>query len=416
VLDADSDNDGISDYEEVYAGSDGYTSDPLSTDSDGDGLSDGDEVNTWNTDPDSTDSDGDGLNDALELAGWDLTIYSLRTGQVVTKRRVYSDPNVKDEDGDGLSDYVECLKSDPHIKDTDSDGYTDDKDINPVGIENEAPTITYFSYSSDVTLGYFKIKVKVKAEDQGSQSKIKSIKVKVSATGSSDSKTDYDSDFDHKLYIQWFSGAVVSGFDIEVTVTDLNGNVRKKKKHLQSFLEWVEGGVEAARDWVVDQSIYYELKPFPRYWQGTYGLCAALTCLEIAHYYFILDTLADVQSKSGDDDVTNGMGGDEQTAYYDAIGVLERQDYDPTFSEIKSQIMGQRDPVVGRFEDYYSTGSDEGHAVAIIGFYDAGIFGKYCIIQDTNVTVVTYPMSWNYLQAHRKAYFIYVDGAGMAGP
>jgi len=110
------------------------------------------------------------------------------------------------------------------------------------------------------------------------------------------------------------------------------------------------------------------------------------------------------------------MGGDEQTAYYQAIGVFEKQDTDPTFSEIKDQIMGQRDPVVGRFKDYYGTGSDDGHAVAIIGYYDAGWFGQYCIIQDTNVTVVTYSMSWDYLKDHRKAYFIYVDGSGMAGP
>ncbi|NQT82759.1 hypothetical protein HQ563_07035, partial [bacterium] len=107
---------------------------------------------------------------------------------------------------------------------------------------------------------------------------------------------------------------------------------------------------------------------------------------------------------------------DEQTAYYQAIGVFEKQDTDPTFNEIKDQIMGQRDPVVGRFKDYYGTGSDSGHAVAIIGYHDAGWFGKYCIIQDTNVTVVTYPMSWSYLQSHRRPYFIYVDGSGMAGP
>jgi hypothetical protein len=416
VLDPDSDNDGVGDYEEVYGGSDGYTSDPLSTDSDGDGLSDGDEVSIWNTDPDSSDSDGDNLNDAVELRGWDLTIYRLRTGTIVTKKRVYSDPNKADEDGDGLTDYVEYLKSDPQVKDTDGDGYTDDRDRNPVGVENEAPTITYFSYSSDVTLGYFKIHVHVKAEDQGTQSKIKSIKVKVSSAHSSDSETDEDGDFDHNLYVQWFSGAVVSGFDIEVTVTDLNGNVRKAKKHLDSFLEWVQGGVEDFWDWMVDHSIYYELKPFPRYWQGEYGLCAALTCLEVAHYYFILDDLDDVKDKSGDDDVTNGMSGEEQTNYYDAIGVLEREDFDPSFSEIKDQIMGQRDPVVGRFLDYYGTGSDEGHAVAIIGYHDLGPLGQYCIIQDTNVTIVTYSMSWDYLKAHRKAYFIYVDGSGMAGP
>ena len=123
----------------------------------------------------------------------------------------------------------------------------------------------------------------------------------------------------------------------------------------------------------------------------------------------------DAADASGDRD-GDGMTGPEQTAYYQAIGVFERQDFDPTFSEIKDQIMGQRDPIAGRFKDYYNSGSTEGHAVAIVGFYDAGPLGKYCIVQDTNVTVVTYPMSWDYLQDHRKAYFIYTDGSGMAGP
>lgn len=411
VLDTDSDNDGIPDDREVDLGSD-----PFSTDSDRDGLSDGDEADIWNTSPTTKDTDGDGLNDNLEIAGWDLVIYSLRTGEVVTKRRVYSDPNAKDEDGDGLSDYVECLKSDPHATDTDADGYTDDKDMNPVGIENEQPTITSFSYASDVTLGYFKINVKVKAEDQGSQSKIESIKVKVSSAYSSDPETDYDGDFDHDIYIEWFSGAVVSGFDIEVTVTDRNGNVRKVTKHLQSFLEWVQGGVEAARDWVADNSVYYELDPFPRYWQGPFGLCAALSCLEVAHYYFIVDDLDDVSSKSGDSDVYNGMYNYEVVDYLRAIGVFEREDSDPTFAEIKDQIVNQFDPVYGMFDDYYSSGSSQGHYLAIIGFYDAGPLGKYCIMHDTNVTVVTYPMSWSYLESHKQSYFVYVDGIGMAGP
>ena len=416
ALDPDSDDDGLSDYEEVYAGADGYTCNPLKADTDDDGIPDGVEVNVWGTNPSKADSDGDGLSDDLELAGWGLLIYSQRTGNVITKRRVYSDPLVQDEDGDGLSDYVEFLKSDPTMKDTDGDGYTDDKDLNPVGIENEAPTITYFSYSSDVIPGYYRIHVHVKAADQGSASKIQSIKVTVASAGSSDTETENDSDFEQDLHVQWFSGAVVSGFDIDVSITDLNGNVRKATKHLQSFLEWVQGGVEAARDWAADHAVYYELDPFPRYWQGPFGLCAALTCLEVAHYYFILDDLDDVSSKSGDSDVYNGMYNYEVVDYLTAIGVLEKEDSDPTFDEIKDQIVNQFDPVYGMFDDYYSSGSSQGHYLAIIGFYDAGPLGKYCIMQDTNVTVVTYPMSWGYLESHKQSYFVYVDGIGMAGP
>ena len=45
-MNIDSDNDGLSDSDELNVTS----TDPNITDSDGDGLSDGDEVNTYNTD------------------------------------------------------------------------------------------------------------------------------------------------------------------------------------------------------------------------------------------------------------------------------------------------------------------------------------------------------------------------------
>lgn len=63
---ADSDNDGLSDLEELDEGTD-----PFSKDTDGDGLSDLDEVQVIGTDPTSTDSDGDGLSDAFELENMD---------------------------------------------------------------------------------------------------------------------------------------------------------------------------------------------------------------------------------------------------------------------------------------------------------------------------------------------------------
>ncbi len=417
VLDSDSDNDGVNDYEEVYAGSDTYTSNPLSTDSDGDGLRDGTEVNISHTDPSKKDTDGDKLNDNLELGGWRLLIYSMRTGNVITRRWVYSDPNVKDEDADGLSDYAEYLKSDPDDPDTDDDGYADGVDSNRVGIENEQPMITEFSYSSEVIVGYFQIHVKVKAEDQGTQSKIESIKVTVASAYSSDTETEYDGNFDKNLHVQWFSGGVVSGFDITVTVTDLNGNVRKAKKHLDGFVEWVAGGVEAACEWLADQATYYELTPFPRYCQGPYGLCAAMACLGIAHYYCLnSETLATVESRSGDDDICNGMSNYEVVNYLrdPAVNLWEATDTHPTFDEIKQQLQTEKDPVYGMFDDYYSSGSAQGHYLAIVGYFESDLFGKYCIMQDSNVTVVTYPVSWDYLMDHFQEYFVYVNGVGMA--
>jgi hypothetical protein len=58
----DSDHDGLSDLMEELLGTD-----PLDADTDDDGLSDGDEVNIYGTLPNNPDSDGDGLPDGLEV-------------------------------------------------------------------------------------------------------------------------------------------------------------------------------------------------------------------------------------------------------------------------------------------------------------------------------------------------------------
>lgn len=62
---ADSDRDGLNDYDESFA----YGTDPNDPDSDGDGLSDGDEVNVHGTDPVNSDTDGDGLTDDTSPRG-----------------------------------------------------------------------------------------------------------------------------------------------------------------------------------------------------------------------------------------------------------------------------------------------------------------------------------------------------------
>jgi uncharacterized repeat protein (TIGR01451 family) len=76
----DSDNDGLTNSQELLAGTD-----PNNPDTDGDGLLDGIEVHTWHTNPLKQDSDGDGLADGQEI-------------------NMGTDPNNPDTDGDGIPD------------------------------------------------------------------------------------------------------------------------------------------------------------------------------------------------------------------------------------------------------------------------------------------------------------------------
>ncbi|MCT9095673.1 hypothetical protein [Haloarchaeobius sp. HME9146] len=100
-LEADSDDDGARDAQEISAGTD-----PTTVDTDGDNLSDGFELE-HGLDPTAADTDGDGLTDAAE-------------------RNLGTNPRKKDTDGDGISDYDELKwESDPTEADTDGDGLGD---------------------------------------------------------------------------------------------------------------------------------------------------------------------------------------------------------------------------------------------------------------------------------------------------
>jgi hypothetical protein len=103
----DSDGDGLTDVEEAALGTD-----PNNPDTDEDGISDYDEVYVWGSDPLNLDSDGDGLYDGGEL------IY----GTSILN---------PDTDGDGLSDgdEVYIYGTDPTNPDTDGDGFSDGWEI-----------------------------------------------------------------------------------------------------------------------------------------------------------------------------------------------------------------------------------------------------------------------------------------------
>ncbi|MBI1826018.1 MAG: hypothetical protein HY287_02635 [Planctomycetes bacterium] len=100
---------------------------PLNADTDQDGISEGLERILGSDPRDSTDGgflgdkDGDGLTDGQEeVVGWIVTV----VGQAPYD--VHSNPNVADSDQDGLPDYAEfILRTDPNNPDTDGDGLSD---------------------------------------------------------------------------------------------------------------------------------------------------------------------------------------------------------------------------------------------------------------------------------------------------
>ncbi|MDW7732784.1 MAG: hypothetical protein SCH66_10200 [Methanolobus sp.] len=106
---SDTDEDSISDYDEIYV----YSSNHLKQDSDGDGSDDYFEILVDHTNPMSRDTDKDGLEDPTEVL-----IYK-------------TNPTNSDSDGDGLSDFEEVYLylTDPLSTDTDNDGVNDYKEI-----------------------------------------------------------------------------------------------------------------------------------------------------------------------------------------------------------------------------------------------------------------------------------------------
>ena len=136
--DSDSDNDGLTDGEEVYT----YGSDPLETDTDGDGLSDYEEAVTYGTDASATDSDGDGLSDYAEVITYGTDPLLADTdadglSDLLEIDTYGTDPNLADSDADGLSDYDEILtyNTDPNDSDTDGDGLSDGDEISTYGTD-----------------------------------------------------------------------------------------------------------------------------------------------------------------------------------------------------------------------------------------------------------------------------------------
>ncbi len=150
--DGDTDNDGLSDGDEVNQ----YGSDPLDTDTDDDGLNDGDEADIG-TSPTNTDSDGDGLSDGTEvyIYGTDPTTPYTDEDWITDYDEINSfwdtNPLERDSDHDGLSDYDEAFIYDTNPWDpndpgpftlNNTDGYEDyEKSLGPKDEGEESYTV-----------------------------------------------------------------------------------------------------------------------------------------------------------------------------------------------------------------------------------------------------------------------------------
>jgi len=146
ITSCDTDGDGLDDGTEVAWGSD-----PLKRDTDGDGLTDLEEFHLGSN-PRKPDTDGDGLTDAQEVAFGSSLTNPDTDGDLLFDYQEYilgTDPNNPDTDGDGFSDGYEVLHgTDPLSQDSDGDGISDSDELelwtNPLNPDTDGDGLTDF--------------------------------------------------------------------------------------------------------------------------------------------------------------------------------------------------------------------------------------------------------------------------------
>ena len=154
--DNDSDDDFVSDYDEVVI----HLTNPMNTDTDGDTLDDGLEINDLSSDPNSGDSDNDTMSDAYEYLYRDYLDINVNDstldpdGEGLINLYEYQwnlHPGQVDYEGDGLDDYQEVIVwgTNPTIFDTDKDGYMDGEEVNGIeALTNPAANATGYVFTN----------------------------------------------------------------------------------------------------------------------------------------------------------------------------------------------------------------------------------------------------------------------------
>lgn len=235
----DSDEDGLSDAEEIRIGTD-----PMNPDTDGDGLDDHTEAYIVYSDPLTADADGDADEDGItnidEVGVWG------------------TDPASSDSDSDGISDIeeIQTTGTDPNNPDSDDDGVIDGFELeigtNPVEFDDLFP-VTAGEYGS--TGNYAEVSVNLPADQVHSlyitENRTDSL-FNDSIPGWTGSAFDIESDgeFDSALIRFDLNGLPVSeGFDpvicwvneetglLEQLPTEIDGNMAvAETTHFSSYI------------------------------------------------------------------------------------------------------------------------------------------------------------------------------------
>jgi len=265
----DFDNDGLSGFIDFPGNEAVHGTNYTRADTDYDGLTDYEEVYTYSTNATNNDTDGDSLLDGVEIRGWYLYFLN-ETGNVSHSRHVTSDPCDNDTDNDGVEDWGEYLRSDPTTNDTDGDHLLDPVDDDNSSVERIAPEIHDITLRVKIEkedLGYglylrhYFLEVEVNTTDNAGVQQVRIIFKDAGKAVICRNLTEGGS-----IYFARFASSkdeLADGFKVKVEITDVNGYTVFQVKEgdyetgWEKLWETLKSWVGAALSWVREVMVAY---------------------------------------------------------------------------------------------------------------------------------------------------------------